>query len=165
MDTQLIKQIFQVVCVVDDLDAVLENWKTMVEFNQASIKSGSADRDAQYLYKGKEIQCPLRYARFDLGGVDMMLVEPENKQGGDPYSDCLIEKGQGFHHLGIYTEDCDGLIKNFAQRGIQPVFEVKSAGSRGYLLYDLKEETGMTVAPYDHLFGPCGPRDGSGKTL
>lgn len=156
MAEERIKQIFQVVCVVTDLEETLENWKTMVEFDRDSIKLGRQDETARYIYKGKEIECDLRTARFDLGGIDMMLAEPRNKQGNDPYADCLREKGPGFHHLGVYTEDYDGFVSHLANIGVKPIFEVTTATGEGYVLYDLNEEVGMSVVPFDHLFGPCG---------
>lgn len=158
-----IKQIFQVVCVVHDLDKTLETWKNMVEFDESSIKLGMTPADAVCVYRGKQIQCPVRYARFDFGGIDLKLVEPLNKDGGDPYSDCLKEKGQGFHHLGLCTEEYDALLDHYAKLGFQPVYE-ETAGNKHQLLYDFTSEIGMTVAPWAKMVGPCGPRNADGKT-
>lgn len=157
------KQIFQVVCVVNDLDKTLDNWKRLVEFNEASIKLGAVDERATCIYNGAPIRCPVRYARFDLGGVDIKLVEPLNKQGGDPYSDCLLAKGQGFHHIGIYTEARDDLIGNYSAMGLSPSYEEITDEGR-YTLYDFDEKIGMSVAPWDHMVGPCGERDAQGAT-
>lgn len=159
-----VKQIFQVVCVVHDLDQTLENWKNMVEFDTSSIKLSTTPADAVCTYRGRQIQCPIRYARFDFGGVDMKLVEPLNKSGGDPYSDCLLEKGQGFHHLGLYTEAYDALLEQYSALGLHPVYE-EASGQVHYLLYDFTAQTGMAVAPWAEMTGPCGPRDPAGKTL
>ena len=99
------KQIFQVVCVVSNLDETLGNWRRLVDFNETSIKMVGDREQVHCLYHGQQIQCPIRAVRFDLGGIEMKLVEPLNKTGGDPYSDSLLAHGQGFHHLGIYVEN------------------------------------------------------------
>lgn len=158
------KQIFQVVCVVSDLEETLGNWRRLVEFNQASIKLGKTGEGAKCLYKGEEIQCPARYARFDLGGVDLKLVEPLHKEGGDPYSDCLLQKGQGFHHVGIYTEAYEEFLERYQQMNLKPSYE-EIAGETHYRLYDLEERIGMSIAPWIHMTGPCGGRDEQGRTL
>lgn len=160
---QWANQIFQVVCVVHDLNRTLENWKRMVEFDQSSIKLGTTAPDAKCRYRGQEISCPVRYARFDLGGIDMKLVEPLNKTGGDPYSDTLQSKGQGFHHIGIYVQDRDSLIARYQAMGITPVYE-EIDSEKQYLLYDFCREIGMVIAPWSQMVGPCGGRDPQGKT-
>lgn len=160
----MIEQIFQVVCVVHDLDQTLNNWKEMVEFDQSSMKLGTTAEGAVCIYHGKEISCLLRYARFDFGGVDLKLVEPLNKSGGDPYSDCLREKGQGFHHLGVYTKAYDALLEQYEALGLHPIYE-ETVGQERYLLYDFTAQTGMAVMPRMEMTGPCGPRNAAGKTL
>lgn len=57
---------------------------------------------------------------FDLGGVELRLVEPVDKAGDDPYSVCLREKGPGFHHLGIYTEHPAELTARYEEMGLHP---------------------------------------------
>lgn len=156
------KQIFQIVCVVDDLDKTLANWKRLVEFDTASIKLGSRGRDDKSLYRGKEISCPIRFARFDLGGVDIKIVEPANKSG-DPYSDCLREKGQGFHHIGLYAESQDALLEKYKMLQLAPVFEERDACGQ-YQLFDFDKRIGLSIALSGSMVGPCGERDAAGKT-
>ena len=74
MEKERCRQIFQVVCVVHDLDATLANWKRLVDFRQSSIKDVSAD--CAGTYQGRQSQFRVKAVRFDLGGIDMNLVEP-----------------------------------------------------------------------------------------
>lgn len=146
------KQIFQVTMVVENLDETLENWKRLVEFDTASIKTGETPPDARCVYRGRAVQCPVKYAVFDLGGVEMKLVEPLNGVG--PYADSLKKGGPGIHHLGFYTEDYGELLERCQTRGELPVYE-ETSGGRHYALYDFTAGTGMIVAPWDHMEGPC----------
>ncbi len=154
MAKEWMKQIFQVVMVVEDVDATLENWKNMVEFDEASIKVGQSDKEAKCIYKGESIVCETKYATFDLGGVEMKLVEPLNKAGGDPYSDSLIKSGPGIHHIGFYTESYDELVKSYEEKSARPIYE-ETCGDKTYRLYDFSEKTGLKIAPWDHMEGPC----------
>ena len=84
MEKDRCKQIFQVVCVVHDLDTALANWKRLVDFRQSSIKDISVDCTG--MYQSRRIQFRMKAVRFDLGGIDMKLVEPVDKDGCDPLS-------------------------------------------------------------------------------
>ena len=150
------EQVFQIVCVVRDLDETLGNWKKYVTFNEASIKlSSTEDAPIPCLYKGKEVPLRIRQARFDLGGIDMKLVQPLN-ESGDPYSDILKERGQGFHHIGICVEDPKKIDKVCAEWGIGPMC-AQTAHGVTYKTYDLRESAGPVIEPWDHMIGPRGP--------
>lgn len=149
-----VKQIFQVVMVVENLDETLGNWKRLVEFDEASIEVGNSGEDVECFYRGEKIRCLTKYAVFDLGGVSMKLVEPLNKEGGGPYGDSLRKSGPGVHHLGFCTDDYDGLLEKYARMGQTPVFE-EIRGENRCLLFDFTEKTGLLVSPWDHLEGPC----------
>lgn len=159
------KQIFQVVCVVHALETTLESWKRLVDFRWESIKDVSNQiSQACCLYHGKEVPCPVKAVRFDLGGIDMVLIEPLNKQGGDPYSDSLLAHGQGFHHLGIYAEEQAELLKQYAAAGLRPACEMILEEGH-YQLFDFTEEMGFSMTLWDRMVGPCGPRNARGFTI
>ena len=148
------KQIFQVVMVAEDLEATLENWKRLVEFDQASIEVGESCADAKCCYKGEEIKCPIKYATFDLGGVEMKLVEPVNKDGGNPYADSLKKCGPGIHHVGFLADDYNALMEKYEAAGKTPVYVEECCG-KIYKLYDFSDKTGLQIVPWEHMTGPC----------
>ncbi len=135
-----VRQIFQLVCVVDNVSETLENWKRDVEFDQNSISCGISD--------------VAKYAEFDFGGVDMKLVEPLNKDGDDIYAKTLREKGQGFHHVGICSDDYEGMLKHFEALGFKPVYE-ETVDDINVKIFNFENEIGMSVGAYENMFGPC----------
>lgn len=145
------RQIFQVVCLVDNLDAALENWTNMVEFDESSLRRG---RTESCFRGGEERPCLTRYARFDLGGAELRLVEPVDKAGDDPYAVCLREKGPGFHHLGIYTEHPAELTARYEEMGLHPAFREQVEGVN-CAVYDFTEQIGLSLVLWDHMTGPC----------
>ena len=148
------KQIFQIVMVVESVDETIANWKRMVEFDEASIEIAETASEKKCIYKGKEISCPTRYATFDLGGVQMKLVEPVQKEAGNPYSDALLQSGPGIHHVGFVSDNYDELIKKYNDDGKTPIYE-EICGDEHYRLYDFTAKTGFMVAPWTHMEGPC----------
>ena len=148
------KQIFQIVMVVESTDQTIENWKRMVEFDEASIEIAETSPDMKCIYKGKEINCPTRYATFDLGGVQIKVVEPLNKEAGNPYSDALLQSGPGIHHIGFCAEHYDTLIEKYQAADKAPIYE-EVDGDKHYILYDFSDKTGFKAVPWDHMEGPC----------
>ena len=73
MERQQIKQIFGIVCVVEDLKEATENWRTMVEFDPGSVRTGKSAENVKHIYRGKEIMCRYKYMDFDMGGVRVRL--------------------------------------------------------------------------------------------
>lgn len=135
-----VKQMFQIVCVVENVDETLANWKEKVEFDQKSIVCGETDI--------------VKYAQFDFGGVVVKLAEPKDKNADNPYAKTLREKGPGFQHIGIYSEDYDALCEHFESLGTKPeyVSEEKEGTAK---MYNFEQEIGMTLVPYKEMFGPC----------
>lgn len=169
MATQQKSQIFQLVCVVRDVEQTLENWKRYVEFDESSIRLDSSEAMAARgetfccLYHGKSVRFPFKSARFNLGGLDLVLVQPCN-DSGDPYSDVLRQQGQGFHHVGIWLTDPERVTQVCTSWGYPPAAETVIDG-KPYLLFDLREKMGLQFTLWDHMIGPCGPRDPQGRTL
>ena len=160
-----VNQIFQMVCVVRDRDVTLDNWKRHVEFDTASIKLYSSEDLPGYQceYKGEMISFPFKAARFNLGGIDMVLVQPLN-ESGDPYSDVLKKNGQGFHHIGMYMKDPAKAVETCKKWGYDPI-ACESVNGEAFLLFDLRDKIGLQFTPWDRMIGPCGPRDAQGKTI
>lgn len=155
-EKQWIDQIFRVVCVVEDLDRTLENWKLMVKFDEDSIETGYVGAEEKCQYHGKEVSCPVRFADFDMGGISMRLIEPLNKNGGDPYSDTLIKKGQGIHHLEVFSRDGNALLERYEAMGIHPSFSIYGYDNKEiYRLYDFEQTTGLSVEIETEMEGPC----------
>ena len=135
-----VRQIFQIVCVVDDVEEVLENWKRNVEFDQDSISCGTTDTT--------------KYAEFDFGGVDLKLVEPIDKNGFDTYARALRDKGQGFHHIGVYSKEYEGMLEHLSALGFRPAFE-EVIDEQPLKIFNMEEDIGMSIGLYKDMFGPC----------
>ena len=135
-----VKQIFQIVSVVDNVEETLENWKRDVEFDHNSISCGTTD--------------VAKYAEFDFGGVVMKLVEPFDKEGDDVYARTLREKGQGFHHIGLVSDNYEELINHFESLGFKPVSE-EIVDDRKEVIFNFEKEIGMSVGAYEEMYGPC----------
>lgn len=150
--------IYQICVVVKDLDKAMGYWVKYIDFNTDSIKCWPADlSDEGYeitgTYQGKETSYRVKAARFDFATVEMLLVEPVNKEGGDPYSDFLLEKGNGYHHIAVQTFNRDEAKEKFSELGYQPLVEAEFENDL-HIMYDFREQFGLIV---DFTAGKTGP--------
>ncbi len=177
MDLDLI---FQICICVDDMDAVLNNWRKYFNINEDSIIRKSTkeiyDRGEYHCgnYMGKPCEYFHKYYRLDLGGLDLEIIEPITKGPGNPYSDFLAEGGNGIHHLGVKFRDRGKLVKNMEELRIPvmtyayqgPKTDDMEARSDCYF-YDLREMLGVVFEAGGAVVGPLAtdPRAGDQKAL
>ena len=169
--------VFQVALCVSDLDAILENWKKYVDFDETTLVRRSTkdafERGGWEGHNYNEKPCVFfqKYARFTLGNIDFEIIEPVSKEPGDPYSDFLLQNGgcNGIHHIGVKLASSDALHGQMHALGI-PVMNkcemgpVLSDGTRKSCeFYDLREVLGMIVESCSVVVGPLAddPRAGN----
>lgn len=163
MGTPEYSDIFQIVFVVEDLEETLSAWIEYVDFNTATIKRTSTREMTEQgvkvksVYKGNQAQCFVKTARFSLGGMDFRFVEPENKAGGDPYSDFLAGIGPGMHHLCIGVADREEMTTKYKSLGY-PVYAEYMHGDISGALFDFREEMGLILEVSDKTTGPLAPQ-------
>lgn len=144
------KEIDRIVSVVKDLEKTMENWLAYVEFDTDSIKYYRKDRnkkdgiEVRGSYKGEEICYRVKAARFNFGGVEFMLVEPLNREGGDPYSDFLRAYGNGFHHICVGVESLENTLQRLKTLNLEPWVESDWDGER-QVMFDLRSAMGSVL--------------------
>lgn len=147
-----IDRIFRIVIVVPNLERALDNWMQLVEFDVNSIELKERNENDLCTYKGKVISCPVKCAAFDMGGIQMELVQPLSEEG--PYAEFLKKSGSGIHHIGVYSSAADTWMEKYEAMNRSPVFETLCNGEE-VRLFDFSAETGLQLAVYDHMEGPC----------
>ncbi len=160
--------IFQIGICVNDLEAVLQNWKDLVDFDQSSIIVRSTKDlydtgkfEGADMYNGKKVK-PwfIKYYRFDLANLDIEIIEPMDKSPGNPYSDFLIQHGNGVHHIACKVHDRPAFIKKMEEMGIAPMLgtsmgEVLANGEKkNCFFYDLRDLLGMVIESGSIVVGP-----------
>ena len=63
MERQQIKQIFGIVCVVEDLKEATENWRTMVEFDPGSVRTGKSAENVKHIYRALSVSSSVRHSK------------------------------------------------------------------------------------------------------
>lgn len=168
--------VFQVALCVENLEETLANWKRIFNIEEGTIVRKST-RDAYehdnwngLNYNEEPCEFFHKFCRFNLGGIDLEIIEPLDKCAGNPYSDFLIQNGGGgIHHLGVKIGDQPALMKTMEQMGIPrynyaEMGPVLADGSRkGCTFYDLRKLLGLILECGSVVVGPLAsdPRAGN----
>lgn len=159
MEKSKVELVFQVGCVVPNVDQVIDNLKAYFHLEEDSIVvKSSKERAAQGIhteneYNGKPVEFHIKTARLNFGGIDLEYVEPLNKEGGDPYSDWLNTHGPGIHHINMKLEDRSILDKLMAEQKV-PRHIWSRTGDLELETFDFRKQFGFIAELGDMVVGP-----------
>ena len=167
--------LFQVCVCVEDLEQTLANWKDIFDFDESTIVMKSTkkafEEDGWDGLNYNEKKCGFfhRYTRFAIGGLDLEVIEPMDKDAGNPYADFLLAHGNGIHHFGVKVGNMAALKQKMKEMGIPrlnyaEMGPVLADGSRkGCTFYDLREQLGVILECGSVVVGPLAsdPRAGN----
>lgn len=159
MEKAVPEMVFQVGMIVRSVDETLEKLKACFAIDESSIVVKTTKDMAEQgiftdnLYLGKPTTFYIKTARLNFGCVDFEYVEPLNQGGGDPFSDWLLEHGQGIHHVNMKFKDRDQAFRNFEELGIPELHSAKMR-DKSYSFYDLREQFGFIAEVGEMVVGP-----------
>lgn len=151
--------VFQVGMVVRDAEAKANALRQFFNIDPESVVVKSTRDMAEegtftdILYLGKPAEFYIKTVRLSFGNMDFEYVEPLNQNGGDPFSDWLLEHGEGIHHINIKFQDKDLLVKNLAELGVPELHSAKMRG-KGFSFYDLRQQFGFIAEVGELVVGP-----------
>lgn len=151
--------VFQVGCIVEDVEKTVANLKTYFALEEDSIVFKNTKQRAmegteiQNFYNGEPCEFYIKTARLNFGGIDLEYIEPLNKEGGDPYSDWFKAHGPGLHHINLKVDDRPAIDAAMAQMG-KPQHIYTEIGGLGLETYDFRDIFGFICELGDMVVGP-----------
>lgn len=122
----------QVGVIVEDIDRVSKAWADLlgVEVPPARLTDGE---DLSHIrFRGEPTDARAKLAFFDLGQVQLELIEPVG--GPSTWREFLDQHGQGIHHIAFRIQGMDDIIARLEARGVPPVQRGDYTGGRyGYV--------------------------------
>lgn len=159
MEKATAEVVFQVGMVVRDAEAKVARLKEYFHIDETSIvRKNTRDMAEEGIfsdnrYLGRPAEFYIKTIRLSFGGIDFEYVEPLNQAGGDPFSDWLLEHGEGIHHINVKFADSGVLKENLASLGIPELHSAKMRG-KGYAFYDLRDAFGFIAEVGEMVVGP-----------
>ncbi|MFV0363453.1 MAG: VOC family protein [Suipraeoptans sp.] len=171
------KLLFQVSITTPDMETMFENWGKLFKIDEATVVKRCTkdfyDRgefDGANYY-GKPCEFYIKYYRFDMGGIDMEIIEPLDKSSGNPYSDFLIRNGgqSGIQHVACTMDNRDRFIQTMEDIGIVPMQKgtmgapMEDGFQKSFCFYDLLDYIGLIIEYGNVVVGPLAndPRAGN----
>ncbi len=107
----------QVGMVVKDMDKAIEYYRSVFGWGPFNVSEFELKGCS---YRGKPSDCKLKIALTQSGPIEIELIQV--LEGETPHTEFLREKGEGLHHLRFSVDDLDGVLAEWANEGIEPVW-------------------------------------------
>ena len=108
----------QVGIVVRDMNKAIEFYSTVFGLGPFQEMEYSLEG---VLYRGKPSGCRIKTATAQSGPIEIELIQV--LEGETPHTEFLRDKGEGLHHLRFRVDDLDGKLAEYAEQGIEPVWQ------------------------------------------
>lgn len=133
----------QVALVVRDIEASSAKWASLLGQPIPTPFTTKPGDEVNQKVKGLPSDAQCKLAFFDLGGVQLELIQPLG--GESSWQQGLDDSGEGFHHLAFWTENMQEAAEAMGEAGA-PLWHVGDMGDEGQFAYfDAREELGVTV--------------------
>jgi 4-hydroxyphenylpyruvate dioxygenase-like putative hemolysin len=121
----------QIGIVVRDAEKAAKHYEQFMGTGAFSFMEGEG---IAIVGDGGEVTIKGKLGFAQLGGVQIELIQILD--GPSIHVDFLEERGEGIHHIGIFTSDIDGDIAKFKEKGINVLQE--GIGMMRYAYMDTK---------------------------
>lgn len=107
----------QVGIVVRDIDKAIEFYSATFGWGPFEVSEVSLEGCN---YRGKPTDCRMKMAMAQSGPIEIELIQV--LEGETAHTEFLREKGEGIQHLRFSVDDLDGILAEYAEQGIEPVW-------------------------------------------
>jgi len=120
--------ITQIGIVVRDIEAVSEAYATFFGVEKPQWFWTDGYEKAHTTVYGQPSQARAKLAFFDMGSVQLELIEPD--ENPSTWREFLDKYGEGVHHIAFVIKDMDGKIKKLEQNGMRLIQRGDYEGGR-----------------------------------
>jgi methylmalonyl-CoA/ethylmalonyl-CoA epimerase len=136
------KKLAQVAIAVNNIEIAIAKWCALLEVEAPPIIVVAPGNEANVTYRGVPTNATCKLAFFDLGGVQLELIEPIGTDSA--WAEGLAEKGERVHHIAFWTENMKDSVASLGENGIE-LMQRGDMGEGQYAYFDGAEEIGTFV--------------------
>jgi catechol 2,3-dioxygenase-like lactoylglutathione lyase family enzyme len=111
--------VVQIGMIVKDVEKTTSHYAEVFGIPKPAVVPIADDSFAKTDYRGQPSTAKGKAAFFDLGPVQMELIEPVGAPS--TWEEFLRTKGEGIHHIAFKTMDMDAARKFLASKGMETV--------------------------------------------
>ncbi|HNT73845.1 MAG TPA: VOC family protein [Anaerolineae bacterium] len=134
--------ICQVGLVVKDIEKSAAAYSDVFGLPKPTVSVTDGYEKAHTTYRGQPSEARAKLAFFDMGQVQVELIEPI----GEPstWKEALDEKGEGFHHLAFFVKGTDQVVAYLEGKGGVLVQQGHYTGGM-YSYVDMTPQLGLVL--------------------
>jgi methylmalonyl-CoA/ethylmalonyl-CoA epimerase len=134
--------ITQIGLVVKDIDQSIDAYCDVLSLPRPTPVITDEFELAQTQYAGKPTLARAKLAFFNMGQVQIELIEPIDEPS--TWKDSLNQKGEGFHHIAFVIKDTAKIVKYFGTKDIPLVQQGQYTGGM-YSYLDATQKLGLMI--------------------
>ncbi|HQE93233.1 MAG TPA: VOC family protein [Anaerolineae bacterium] len=116
----------QIGLVVKDIEKSAAAYCDILGLPHPAITVTDEYDKAQTVYRGQPSEARAKLAFFDMGQVQLELIEPDGKPS--TWQEALDEKGEGVHHIAFFVKDSDKVVAYLEGKGAKLVQQGRYTG-------------------------------------
>jgi len=118
----------QIGIVVENIDRAIEAYSEIFNQPMPEVSVTAPLEKAHTRYRGEPTEARAKLAFFDMGQVNVELIEPIG--GPSTWRDFLEENGEGVHHIAFFVDDTEEAVAFLETKGVDVVQQGDYTGGR-----------------------------------
>ena len=132
----------QIGLVVKDIEKSVAAYCDILGLPKPRTTITDVREKAKTVYRGQPTEARAKLAFFDMGQVQIELIEPDGKPS--TWQEVLDEKGEGVHHIAFIIKDTDKVVAYLEGRGAELVQQGHYTGGM-YSYIDTTPQLGVVL--------------------
>jgi catechol 2,3-dioxygenase-like lactoylglutathione lyase family enzyme len=132
----------QVAIAVRDIEASRKRWAAVLGVEAPPILEVDAGDKVRMSFRGAPSNARVKLAFFDLGGVQLELLEPVGE--GSTWKEGLDQHGESMHHLAFWTGNMVQTAGGLKQQGVS-LIQRGDMGEGQYAYFDATGALGCVI--------------------
>jgi len=143
--------ICQVGLVVRDIEHSIEAYSRVFGVPKPEVILTDGREIAHTQYRGEPTDARAKLAFFDMGQVNLELIEPIG--GPSTWHEFLEQRGEGVHHIAFFVKGTDQVVAFLGENGISVIQQGDYTGGR-YTYVDSAPALGVILELLENLDTP-----------
>lgn len=132
----------QIGLVVKDIEKSAKAYCDVLGLPEPNVIITDEREKAETVYRGQPTEARAKLAFFDMGQVQIELIEPDGQPS--TWQEVLDEKGEGFHHIAFTIKGTDKVVAYLESKGAELVQQGKYTGGM-YSYVDTTPQLGLVL--------------------
>ena len=134
--------IAQVAIVVRNIEEAAQRYANVLGLPVPNVIVTRPGLEVHQTYKGEPSDAQAKLAFFNLGQVQLELIEPLG--GASIWQEVLDRKGESVHHIAFWVEGMQRVVDFLKTQGI-PMVQRGDMGQGQYAYFDAEAQLGLTL--------------------